>query len=49
MISDRDKLKKRAIITNDANLWVSFKKMRKLQIELRRPNQDTITHKLRKM
>ena len=30
MIIDRDKLKKQAIITNDANLWVSFKKMRNL-------------------
>ena len=30
MIIDRDKLKTRAIITNDANLWVSFKKMRNL-------------------
>ena len=30
MIIDRDKLKKRAIITNDINLWVSFKKMRNL-------------------
>ena len=27
MIIDRDKLKTRAIITNYANLWVSFKKM----------------------
>ena len=29
MIIDRDKLKKQAIITNDANLWVSFKENEK--------------------